>query len=327
MRKWPWSSKTSLLIAAGLSFASLASPAAAQRVTFRFEGEYDPSLIPPPEYAIDIGTPVLGEFSYDLASVDTVVNDDDLGFYAQVEPYQLEFQIGDSIFFQTDQYGFLGYRVTIENDASNPVPTRDIFRIFARDSALAASYGIDDVSASLLLQDLTAQALEDDALPTDLGGFDLDAMGAGWLFFSGTNHEGDNARSVFGHRFRIDSVERVAGQVLSISTDIKPGSDRNVINPFSRGVMPVAILGSEGFRVADIDVTALAFGPNYAPPVRVVGRHREDINDDGYPDLVVRFQTVEAGIEFGDTQACLSGETLDGTPFIGCDTVRTVSDR
>ncbi len=52
-------------------------------------------------------------FSLDL-SVDTVVGDDDLGFYAQFEPYRLEFQIGDSIFFQTDQYGFLGYRVSVE---------------------------------------------------------------------------------------------------------------------------------------------------------------------------------------------------------------------
>ncbi len=76
MRKRPLSSTFSLQFAVGLSFISLSSPAAAQPITFRFEGTYDPSFTPPPEYAIDIGTPVQGEFSYDLATVDTAVGDD-----------------------------------------------------------------------------------------------------------------------------------------------------------------------------------------------------------------------------------------------------------
>ena len=181
------------------------------------------------------------------------------------------------------------------------------------------------MSANLSLQDLTAQALEGDALPTGLGGFDLDALGAGWLFFNGTNYEGDKAISVFSHRFRIDSVERAAGQLLSVSTDIKPGGGRNAINPFSRGVVPVAILGSEDFHVADIDVTTLAFGPDRAPPARVAGRRRDDVNADGFPDLLAHFRTEDAGIAIGDTEACLTGETLDGMPFEGCDAIRAVS--
>jgi hypothetical protein len=108
--------------------------------------------------------------------------------------------------------------------------------------------------------------------------------------------------------------------------DIKPGSDPNSINPFSRGVVPVAIFGSEDFDVAGIDLTRLTFGIDDALPA-IVGRRHRDVNADGFPDLLSHFRTAEIGIEIGDTEACLSGETLDGTPFSGCDTIRTVPDR
>ncbi len=124
----------------------------------------------------------------------------------------------------------------------------------------------------------------------------------------------------------IAGLAGAANAHLAVDVAIKPDRDPNSVNPFSKGKIPVAVLGSAGFDVSTVDVTTLAFGPGGAAPTNKAGGQLGDVNDDSYLDLLSHYRTQETGIAPGETQACVTGETLDGMLFEGCDEMRTVPD-
>jgi hypothetical protein len=114
---------------------------------------------------------------------------------------------------------------------------------------------------------------------------------------------------------------------LDVTIDIKPGSDVNPINLKSKGKVPVAILGSATFDVSNVDPTTVQLAGS---PVVVTGNGSnlmasfEDVNGDGYVDLLVHVATQDLNLSLGDAAATLTGALYDGTPIQGSDTVRIV---
>lgn len=118
--------------------------------------------------------------------------------------------------------------------------------------------------------------------------------------------------------------------ILRVSVDVRPGRRRNWVRPDSAGRVPVAILGSRQLDVRQVDGTTLAFGPFAARPVLdqrnpwvALLSRVWDVNRDRRRDFISSYRIAETGIAYGDEQACLTGELVDGTPFHGCDAIRT----
>ena len=119
-----------------------------------------------------------------------------------------------------------------------------------------------------------------------------------------------------------------------IDIDIKPGSFPNSLNVKSKGVLPVAILGTADFDTTQVDPATMLLswdgisGVPGIPPLRWAW---EDVNSDGFMDIVLKyskavFEPMTITHEPpGDLIMTLKGNLMDGTPIAGEDTVRIIN--
>ncbi len=128
-----------------------------------------------------------------------------------------------------------------------------------------------------------------------------------------------------GTFFALDNLEIAddTPQSTSITIDIKPGDRSNVINPKSKGVIPVAILTTDSFDATTVEPATALFGPT-GTEARELKAAVEDVNGDRRPDMLLFFATVQTGVRCGDIVARLTAQTSDGTAVEGSDSIRTV---
>jgi hypothetical protein len=127
---------------------------------------------------------------------------------------------------------------------------------------------------------------------------------------------------------------------IEVPIDIKPTSCPNPLNVNSKGVLPVAILGTEFLDVSDVDVSTVSLACVVAPlrfdyedvatPFEGELCDCHELGPDGYMDLTLKFDTqmvVEAlgDVEDGEILSLpLLGYLNDGTPIEGSDCIRII---
>ena len=133
---------------------------------------------------------------------------------------------------------------------------------------------------------------------------------------------------IWGRRRPVDSSAAIARQSIPSTSAVT--ELRYLLNVMTPCTGPP----SSAPRASDcIDVTTLAFGPDRASPAHdltdsfTYNDHLQDVNLDGFTDLVTHFRVRDTGIACGDESVMRTGETLDGQPTEGTDSITTVGCR
>jgi hypothetical protein len=117
---------------------------------------------------------------------------------------------------------------------------------------------------------------------------------------------------------------------IDVQIDIKPGSDTNCFNNDDHGVIPVAIMGSATLDATQIDpatVTLQGLAVKSAGKSNKLLASIEDVNKDGFNDLVVKIEDKDGTFVSGAGTAKLTGNLYaqyGGTAIEGSDDICVV---
>jgi predicted small lipoprotein YifL len=108
-----------------------------------------------------------------------------------------------------------------------------------------------------------------------------------------------------------------SAELLSVKIDIEPADESNMVNLSQKGALEAAILGSGDFKIVDVDRTSVMLEGKVNNGVFRV----EDVNNDGYIDLISTFDVDTLSLDDNSKELSLEGKTNEGIAFKGFDYV------
>ncbi len=120
---------------------------------------------------------------------------------------------------------------------------------------------------------------------------------------------------------------------ITVTIDIKPGSDDNIVVMNSKGSLPVAFLTDASFDATSIDPTTVTLrGRDFADGLlKVSGKKKQkpmvkltDVDDDGDIDLVAHLDIEKVAAGDVQTECEIGGLTYDGYVVSGTDTINII---
>ena len=152
------------------------------------------------------------------------------------------------------------------------------------------------------------------------------AVGPHVLTLAVTDKDGDTG----------SDTRTVTVTAIGVLLDVTPGGTPNSVSLGSRGVLPVALLASATFDPRQVDPSTIRLGDEAGADTPVAARANgtlhatvEDVNGDGRPDLLLKFEVpalvANGDLVAGTTQLVLRAVLADAcTSVRGVDAVRIV---
>ena len=141
---------------------------------------------------------------------------------------------------------------------------------------------------------------------------DLDGNGSVELAIAGTNSAG-GAVHIYSFGSASDPSPPSDADVVTVRS--KPfWNVKNTVDLTTERGLWVAIMSKHGFDPVTVDVGSVVLGNNAAAPR---GIESGDRNNDGVPDLILRYKLKDLSLACGEQELNVSGMTNDGTEFEG----------
>lgn len=269
------------------------------------------------------GIPVTGRYTFDTDSIDFNPNLSLIQSYSIGDPYGFEFTINDisfstdtaSMLFANDNAGEDRYSV---NETQLPLLPSGYFE---------GLEGLIKLSGVLLLVDHSQTYFSGSEPFVPLTTPDISLFDYTKLRFWGT--DGTVGPAEFYITANISYLARVLEPIV---IDIKPERLNSHHGIMHHGEWITTYIElPEGYYVEDVDIDSVTLtkinDDLLDPPLYTVGSSAiGDYDDDGIPDLMVKFDRQELIplLEVGDAELTVAGELIDGTIFEGTDTIRVI---